>query len=140
MKITFKKLVHTAILGILLEPLGGYLNHTAMKANGGTMPVWVINDSISDALVGDLRHSPLTNDSKDKVLCDIFVIPEINSYGLEFEDVASAGDLLIWAGRCLVILATMFLIVLPFKLIGKGFSWLWKVISWLHDNISVSLK
>lgn len=133
MKITFKKLVHTAILGILLEPLGGYLNHTAMKANGGTMPVWVINDSISDALVGDLRHSPLTNDSKDKVLCDIFVIPDINSYGLEFGDVASAGDLLIWAGRCLVILATMFLIVLPFKLIGK-------VISWLHDNISVSLK
>jgi len=69
------------------------------------MPVWVINEDVAASFIGDERHSPLTTDSQYKILCDVLVIPELQPTGLEYEEIASIGDIFIWLGRVLTALA-----------------------------------
>ena len=111
MKITLKKLVITFFLGVALVAVGSKLNNIAIKNNHGTMPVWVINDDMAVSFIGDDRHSPLTADSSYKLLCDIIVLPILEPTGLEYEDIASIGDIFIWSGSSLEALSQ---ILFPF--------------------------
>jgi hypothetical protein len=105
LKITLKNLVITFFLGIALVAVGSKMNHIAVDNNHGKMPVWVINEDVAASFIGDERHSPLTTDSQYKILCDVLVIPELQPTGLEYEEIASIGDIFIWLGRVLTALA-----------------------------------
>jgi hypothetical protein len=117
-------------VSIGLLKLGGLANHFVVSHNGGTMPVWVINEDMEDSLIGDDRHSPLVKSSQYKFLCDIFVIPELTPNGLEYMDIMSLGDLFLWVGRSLLCLSQIVFVGWVLFLIGqKGFSWIRSKIS-----------
>jgi len=119
---------------MVLSGVGGFTNEFVVSHNHGTMPVWVINDDMEAALIFDERHSALDKNSQYKVLCDIFVVPEVTSKGIEYEAIMSLGDLFIFGGQSLLCIAQILLFVwIPFVGIRKSFLW-------LKDKISIELK
>lgn len=133
MKITIINLVRMALLGIVIMSAGGATNQFVVNRNHGTMPVWVINKEFEESMMGDFMHSTMTEDSQYKILCDIFVIPEITRKGIEYVDIMSLGDLFIFGGEVLVCLSQILLLYFPLR-------WVWKALKWINKNFIISLR
>jgi hypothetical protein len=91
---------------MVMQVAGGFLNYTAIKANGGVMPVWSPARIFDNHIGGseDPSHVVLTWDSKYILLTDIIPSYTIMD-GFKFEpDMRSFGDLLMQAGDLILVL------------------------------------
>jgi hypothetical protein len=92
-KLRFKHVLAVFVLSLLLGKIGAFSNHVVLRANHGTMPVWVTNPAMELSMMGDDEHSAMTRESKYIPLSDIFPVFDANGNGIEIEGMASLGDL-----------------------------------------------
>jgi hypothetical protein len=90
------------LVSIALQMMGAWTNNFAISNNGKQMPVLILGDQTD--IVIDYRHTLLTENSKDKWLCDIFPTPFIYAdYSVGWK-IMSVGDIILHAGEALFLL------------------------------------
>ena len=115
-----KMFVTLLLLGFSLQYFGAASNIFAMKANGGQMPVLLVNTETEIRVIIDPRHTALTRESVYPWLCDFIVVPFFYR-GHVALDIQSPGDVLLHMGDLTIIMAYL----LPFIVLARWMRKLW---------------
>jgi hypothetical protein len=108
------------LLGLSLQYIGAKLNHIAVTANGGKMPVLVLNEKLLVDIMADDDHKPMDKNTRYPVLCDYILVPFIYDFELH-KDMMSVGDVLLFTGSMTMVSLYLFPLFVLARKIKRAF-------------------
>lgn len=108
------------LLGLSLQYIGAKLNTIAVRANGGKMPVLVLNEKMMMELLGDPNHAAMDKATRYPALCDIVLVPFVMDFQLH-NDMMSIGDVLLFVGAVAMVSLYLFPLFVLARKIKRAF-------------------